>query len=356
MSIQPKIVVDPKDLTPEWVEAVLREGGHDVRVRGCRSEAVGTGQMAHNERIFIDYDGSPAGAPATLVAKVPSPSEESRAAGGSGAYLTEVRFYQTLAEHLSIRVPACYYAELSEDGTEFTLIMEDMAPSVQGDQIAGASVSEIEAAIVNLAGLHAPLWESPRLAEVDWAPVQLNVDFAPIMQVAAPAFLERFAETLSPEASEVLRLFGEHFARWVETQPAERTLVHGDYRLDNLLFSVDETSPPVAAVDWQTVATGSGARDLAYLLGNSFEPEARREAEPTLLETYRVAMKERGVDLSPDQIHAAYRHGTFQGPYVTMLGALAVGQTDRGDAMFMAMAERSAAQIRDLGALELIQA
>jgi hypothetical protein len=51
---------------------------------------------------------------------------------------------------------------------------------------------------------------------------------------------------------------------------------------------------------------------------------------------------------------AQYRHGTFQGPFITMLGSIAVGQTDRGDDMFMAMAERSTAQIIDLEALDVI--
>jgi hypothetical protein len=38
-----------------------------------------------------------------------------------------------------------------------------------------------------------------------------------------------------------------------------------------------------------------------------------------------------------------------------MLGSLAVGQTDRGDDMFMAMAKRSVAQIQDLDALALLR-
>ena len=49
-----------------------------------------------------------------------------------------------------------------------------------------------------------------------------------------------------------------------------------------------------------------------------------------------------------------YRHGTFQGPFITMLGSIAVGQTDRGDDMFMAMLERSVAQIVDHDALDVI--
>ena len=88
--------------------------------------------------------------------------------------------------------------------------------------------------------------------------------------------------------------------------------------------------------------------------GNSAEPQDRRRHEPEALERYRGAMAAAGVDLDAGDLMEQYRHGTFQGPFITMLGSIAVGQTDRGDDMFMAMAERSAAQILDLDALDVI--
>lgn len=357
-----------EDLSPEWLTHVLRAAGHDVRVRGWRSESVGTGQMAHNERIFLDYDPgySPDSsassdrapvtdpAPATLVGKFPSPHPESRASGAAGGYRAEVRFYLDLAKDLAIRVPHCFYGALSEDASSFTLLLEDMAPGVQGDQIAGASFAQIEAAVVNLAGLHAPLWEDPRLEGVDWVPLGLNAGLAPLLEMATPAFVERFESRLSTQTKRVLRAFGSGFAAWAEGQPVERTLVHGDYRLDNQLFATTPGQDPVTTVDWQTISTGNGGRDLAFMLGNACSPEQRRLWEAPLLETYRQSMAALGVELSPEQVQHAYRHGSFQGPFITMLGALAVGQTERGDAMFMAMAERSAAQILDLDALALL--
>lgn len=351
----PAIIDDPRNLTPDWLSAVLRGAGHDLRVRSCRSESVGTGQMAHNERIFLEYDGDAGSAPRTLVGKFPSPSAESRAAGAAGGYLAEVRFYTELASKLSIRVPACYYGALSDDASSFTLLLEDMAPAVQGDQIAGASKAEIEASVINLAGLHAPLWQDPRLDEIAWAPLKLDAEFAPVMEMAAPAFIERYADQLSAETTEVLQSFGKNFGRWAETQPPERTLVHGDYRLDNQLFLPSGGTTGVTTVDWQTISTGNGGRDLAYMLGNACSAQDRRAIEDAMLDTYRRSMSTLGVELDAAQVRHAYCHGSFQGPFITMLGALAVGQTDRGDAMFMAMAERSATQIRDLDALALIE-
>lgn len=353
--IRPAVVEEAPSLTPEWLTAMLRAAGHDVHVRGFRHRPIGTGQMAHSERIELEYAGSvPPGSPASLVGKFASPSPESRASGARGGYRAETRFYTDLAHRLPIRTPRCLYGALSEDESTFTLILEDMAPAVQGDQIAGASAAALEAAARNLAGLHAPLWNAPELDRLDWTTGGAGEEFARYVELATPAFIERYADRLAPEDREVLSRFAERARRWVALRPKDRTLVHGDYRLDNLLFREDASDLVVTAVDWQTLSVACGGQDLAYLLGNGLEPAARREHEPRLLAAYREAMAALGVERSLDEIRSDYVYGSFQGPVVTVLGALAVGRTERGDAMFMTMARRSAAQVRDLRALELL--
>ncbi len=359
---RPRIVVDPTELTPEWLTAVLGAAGHDVRVRSFRHRAVGTGQMAHSERIELDYHAPvPTGAPASLVGKFPSPSPESRASGARGGYRAETRFYTDLAERLPIRTPRCLYGAIADDEATFTLILEDLAPAVQGDQIAGASDAWIEAAVRNLAGLHAPLWNDPELDRLDWTTGGAGEEFARYVELATPVFLERYADRLALEDQDVLRRFAERAQVWVASRPADKTLVHGDYRLDNLLFRDSVDSPGsrdeargciVTAVDWQTLSVACAGQDLAYLLGNSCEPEQRRAHEPRMLAAYREALAALGVERSAADVYSDYVYGSFQGPVITMLGALAVGRTERGDAMFVAMARRSVAQIRDLRALE----
>jgi hypothetical protein len=359
MAPDPAIVTDPAEITPAWLTEVLRVAGHDVTVAAVATEPVGTGQMAHNERFTLRYAGEPGDAPTTLVGKFPSPNAESRAAGAAGGYRNEVCFYNDLAQGLAVRTPHCWYGAVSDDGTAFTLVMEDLAPARQGDQLAGCTPEQLLLAAENLAGLHAPRWCDPSLHELGWMGSSLGEQVVMLVQLFTPMFVERYADRLTPATVRVLEAFGAGVVQWIAAEPERFTVMHGDYRLDNLMFHDDPgASPvaaPVAAVDWQTVSIANGGRDLAYLLGNSVEPAVRREAEADVRAAYLARLTELGVTrYSLDDVVADERHGSFQGPFITMLGAIAVGQTDRGDDMFVAMAERSAAQILDLDALDLL--
>ena len=43
-----------------------------------------------------------------------------------------------------------------------------------------------------------------------------------------------------------------------------QTLVHGDFRADNLFFGGPDGGQGLAAIDWQVSSRGGGAFDLAY--------------------------------------------------------------------------------------------
>jgi aminoglycoside/choline kinase family phosphotransferase len=352
----PEIIVDPRDVTPEWLTAVLRQAGHDTTVRAFTSEPVGTGQMAQNERFVLRCDDAET-APASVVGKFPSPNAASRAAGAAGGYRNEVCFYTDLAESLAVRTPHCLFGAISDDFSEFTLVLEDLSPARQGDQLEGCDAAQLVAAAENLAGLHAPRWADPTLRELGWVSSTLGEQAVAIVQLVTPMFVERYAAHLSAATVTVLEAFAAGIERWFEREPPRFTVVHGDYRLDNLMFAPPDVDgcDPVAAVDWQTVMIGNPGRDLAYLLGTSVEPAVRREVEGDVRAAYLSVLGALGVtDVDLDTLTADERHGAFQGPFITMLGAIAVGQTERGDRMFVAMAERSAAQVRDLDALDLL--
>ena len=67
-----------------------------------------------------------------MIGKYPSDDENSRQTGVALLnFLREVRFYQELQSRVTIRTPRCYYAEIIEEGPEFFLLLENLAPAEQ---------------------------------------------------------------------------------------------------------------------------------------------------------------------------------------------------------------------------------
>lgn len=76
---------------------------------------------------------------------------------------------------------------------------------------------------------------------------------------------------------------------------APATLLHGDYRLDNLLIGGPDDDYELAVVDWQGCRTGRAMCDVAYFISGSLEPEIRRLHQDHLLKLYLTTLGECGV-------------------------------------------------------------
>ena len=76
---------------------------------------------------------------------------------------------------------------------------------------------------------------------------------------------------------------------------APGTLLHGDFRLDNLVFDARGGARRISFLDWQAPCWGVGVYDVAYLLGSSLDVEVSREEERALLRGYHRALLDEGV-------------------------------------------------------------
>ena len=54
-------------------------------------------------------------------------------------YRSEVEFYSRIADKMRIPIPRAFHCDISDDGADVVLLLADMAPAVQGDQIAGCT-------------------------------------------------------------------------------------------------------------------------------------------------------------------------------------------------------------------------
>jgi hypothetical protein len=140
---------------------------------------------------------------------------------------------------------------------------------------------------------------------------------------------------------------------WLLAERDRFALMHGDYRLDNMLFDPDRTR--VNIVDWQTLGVGLPARDLAYFTATSLNPQLRSSIEANLVDEYHRALSGYGVaDYDRETCWRDYRLGVPQAPLISALGFAFAAGTDRGDDMVLTMLQRGCQAIRDLRTLELI--
>lgn len=351
---RPDIVRSAADVTPEWMTAVLTEVGALVggRVTMVTPTAIGTGQMADTTRLALTFDRADAGPP-SVVGKFASSDEQSRATGlALRAYEIEVRFYQEVATRVAARVPALYAAEVEPDTGWFTLILEDMVGARQGDQIEACSPEVAAAALEEMAGLHAPCWEAPDLAGLEWLnrnSVESDGFLALLVSSLWPGFLERYADQLAPEHVAICQFFVDRLPSYLQGRTGPRTASHGDFRLDNLLFRPGQRRPVV--VDWQTLAWGGASLDVAYFIGGCLSADDRRSHEDDLLTHYHDALRSGGVtDYSLDDLRRDTRRDTFGGILMAIVASMVVQRTSRGDLMFLTSTTRHAQHVIDVGA------
>lgn len=326
----------------------------DVRVISVREEPIGTGQMSESRRLHLTYSG-PSSLPGTLIAKFPSGDEKSRAAGrATRCYEVESSFYRDLHGALDVGAPSCFHVERDEETDDFLLLLEDLAPCRQGDQLDGCSPDEAGACVDELVKLHGPLWNSPFLGRLAWLNRSTSKERSgsrALMQSVYPSFVERYHDRLDPSTSRLVEQFVHNPGTYFHRDLPHRTVVHGDFRLDNLLFR----GRGVGVVDFQTVTHACGAQDLAYFLGAGLQVDDRRDHERDLVRRWVDGLAGYGVTIALEAAWTEYRAFAFAGVVMAVVASMLVKQTERGDAMFMTMAHRHAQHAIDLDSLDAVQ-
>lgn len=347
----------PGDVTPGWLSAVLSERGTPVDVSEVDVVAIGTGQTGATYRVTARYTTDPGGLPRTFVIKLPAQDDTVRDRVTIG-YRSECAFYATVADRVRVPTPQCFYCEISDDAMEFALLLADQAPAVQGDQIAGCGEQEARLAVTALAGLHGPSWRDP--VWLDFPAIAFGrpdeasaKGLGEVARMSADITLEKLGDRMSADDRETFTTTMGLVTPWLLAEYDRFALLHGDYRLDNMLFDPDRTR--VSVVDWQTLGVGLPARDLAYFTATSLDSQLRATIEDGLVDEYHRTLSGYGVSgYDRETCWRDYRLGVPQALLISALGFAFAAATERGDDMVLTMLRRGCQAIRDLGTLELI--
>lgn len=319
---------------------------------GTEPFAVGAGLLSLLYRASLSYEGGDG--PATVIVKFPIDHPHQRGLADSlGFYPREIRFYTELAPTSKVRTPVVHAAMMAPDSTDFVVVMEDLTGRGAADQRVGATWEQAIASIDAMAALHARWHQAPELAELtDTFPPMLNPGYLyglpQIFAAGWPATLEHASDLLTPE----LIAFGERYGELMEfmltasNEPA--TLVHGDWRLDNLFFDGDD----VIVIDFQLTGLASGTYDLGYFVSQSIDRSVRAGREDELVDRYLSALAAHGVVRDRAEVMRQFKlavcqcfiYGVSSFPSYTEL-------PERSQQLIRLLLGRSAQAIVDLDAL-----
>jgi len=349
MKILKNVPFSREEIDPAWLTSALRDSGViaeeevvDVTHRVIGEEAGFLGEVAI---LNLKYSDPASTAPASMVLKIPTALKNRVMGQLMGVYEKEIRFYYLLQPELSIRSPRHYYSALSAADfpgvvlermkyldqqpiwviallavvmrwlfglmpRRYVLLIEDVSHHRLGDQSQDSSDDDVERALTTLARLHGQFWGSEALDKMSWiSPVDLT---GKLIEIANKQAIKKYREANAASLSDSQYKLLD----WIEANGLEltalqgrhpRTLLHGDFRVDNLCF--DDTVGEAIVLDWQTMVSGSGGMDLAYFLSNALPLEASEERVNELIEFYRQGLAREGVEISFERLRWLYELG-----------------------------------------------
>jgi thiamine kinase-like enzyme len=254
-------------------------------------------------------------------------------------------------------VPELYYSDFDSNSDDGILLLEDMHPAKQIPQMEGCTVKEVSQVLKEAAALHKSYWNDEKLLSYSWLTYGVSEErkefVANLLPAVYPEWKNRYQGRISEDIFEMGDTLIANYDKYSEVREGPMTLVQGDLRLDNILFT--DKNDRAILLDWQTAAVGLPLNDVAYCISTSFlDPNDRASAEEGLVKEYH-ALLEVNDSYSFEQAWNDYRRGSFVGFLMAVMSAMIVERTERGDEMFAVMAERSGWQALHLDAVSFLE-
>jgi aminoglycoside/choline kinase family phosphotransferase len=353
-------------LDAAWFTNILRTGGHlgnDQSVLSTTSTRIGEGEGMASLlwRFTLTYDqagqagqGSTAAPQSVIVKMATDDAHRLFIMQTAKFYAREVRFYDELSPSSPVRVPACLHAAIDTETSLFILVLEDVGQLRHVDQLTGCGFDDAVQALRTLAKFQAPWWGKDH---TDLATTFIPMDdgfnqfVVPMLHAQNWPAARDVRPDLWPEnVSAFLDGFVAKVPQILDGLMGPNTLIHNDYRVDNLLWDGDE----IVVLDFQMSSIASGLLDFAYFVGQSVPKELRQARFDDLLDAYLGELASNGVVLDRELALEKYRRALVFG-FMWPLGLMGSYETlePRGRELAQVMLDRHLAAVADSEALSL---
>ena len=328
------LIRDTGEITAEWMRRALAAGGASAasEIAEVEFEQLSnvTNALGNLYRCRISARDSEAAYPASVIVKLPTANALAfRFSKWMSLHRREHVFYQDIAGRGHVRTPALFYGDFDARSHRFVLLLEDLGGMEAIPQSVGIDAARTRQAIREIAGLQGRFWEAADEPALSAVGDFLNSKERRIMQtvylLTLPAALDRFGDLFTAERRRLAEEFGLRIAsHFAAVSAGPRTVVHGDFRADNILFG-SEGDKDLAVIDWQGFGIGCGMYDVAFFLGTSVTSDIRRRIERDALDEYHDIVRSLGAEnYTREDCWRSYRQnmlGTLM-PMVIGCGAL----------------------------------
>lgn len=271
-------------------------------------------------------------------------------------YIREVGFFDRLAADSPVRVPGRYHAAVDAETSSFVVVMEDMGGLRIVDQVAGMSVDDARRAVDALARWQAPWWGRAERLVDDGVAMSLGDPIYPA--ILPTVYVEGWDKLVTsidvpPAVAEIGAPFADALAGLLEALSTEpTTLLHGDYRADNMLFDDDE----LVLLDFQLIGIGRAAYDLAYFVTQSLTAEDASAHEREFFDRWTQGLRDGGVtEVDEAACWLDYRRAALFCLVYPVVACRGMDLDDpRQRALVETMIDRFARAIRELDLAELV--
>ena len=341
----------PEGFTPEFLSELLGRSFVTVAVDQVGD---GTGMMAEMSRLTMKMEGE--SGQLSVIAKYSSQNPTNRGIAVSfNLYEREARYYAELDKQTDICTPDIYFVDV--DGDNMLILMQDLGDYEVGSQEVGANLAQTEIAVDQLAKLHGAFWD--RIDDLDWVPGIADSYHADNMYnlglLGWDVMVEGFG--VSDQVNSYKKSFFEALPSLQREQYRNpRTLLHGDFRMENLLYGTQAGQEDVVVIDFQGPLLGSGFVDLALFLGQSTKTEVRKQHEKELVARYVEGLKAEGVtSIDNDAAWLAYRRAIlYNWVYAAVVAGTLDSSNEKTSAWMKQMVDRQLAATFQLDIFELL--
>ena len=326
-----------EELTAEWFTQILATGATVAEVR-CEEIGAGVGFLGEVHRCHLTWEPLVGGAaaaaalPASVIVKTPTQIPENFAVGDAlRSYEREIAVYQKLRTTLGVPMPGYYHGAMDPDPApwmqrplfflfdhlsvrginwviaqflklsgkskrRYVLVIEDFADAHPPTQMLGGSLDDARRSLEVLARSSMPPTgcapTRPSTTGTSSRSTPFHVSDKPATSATVTSSSNGSAPMLGDGMLERLDAIQERVPEICSLLAAEPwTLLHGDYRLDNVLF---RPNGEIVVLDFQGLSSGRPAVDVAYFITTALTAEHRDEEE-CLLRSYHDALVAAGV-------------------------------------------------------------